>query len=354
MPAPLTKILTVTSVLLWLATGVLGAFDWSEAAWLALGLAGAGSLACVVIRLRAMSIAISDHATRLQHRLDVRTEEMFRLKRIGTRTVHLAQRQQSLKLDVKALRSEIVAQRSAMDAHRAESGADRENIAKLSRDLYQVLVAVQRTPSTTQELGRLYDKYVHHDHPMPELGDWAMTPSTLIWIVDRIASTPMRSILECGSGSSTVWFAAALEARGGEGHVVSLESSAEFAAQTREQLERAGLAHRATVLHAPLVETTLPGRDPQPWFDTSGLPDGLSDIDLLFVDGPVGGIAHEARFPAFPLLSDRLSPDAIVVLDDTVRPDEMQIAEQWQHAPGRHVELLARMDRALAFTVADS
>jgi len=125
------------------------------------------------------------------------------------------------------------------------------------REIRQVLIWVQRTPSVTQELGRAYDRVIDHDRPMPELGDWAMSASTLLWVLDRISDESVRTILECGSGSSTVWFATALAHRGGEGQVIALESSAEYAEMTRAELARHGLQDRAVVLHAPLIETVV-------------------------------------------------------------------------------------------------
>ena len=223
------------------------------------------------------------------------------------------------------------------------------------KELFQVLVWVQRTPSVTQELGRAYDRVIDHDRPMPELGDWAMSASTLVWILDRISGSSVRTILECGSGSSTVWFATALAHRGGEGQVIALESSAEYAEITRAELARHGLQDRAVVLHAPLIETVVGVRDSQPWFDLSVLPD-IPPVDLLFVDAPVGGLAHQARYPAVPLLADRLSPGAAVVLDDTGRPDEAAIVKLWQQESfhGRRLRELRRLDRATAFVSQDA
>jgi predicted O-methyltransferase YrrM len=223
------------------------------------------------------------------------------------------------------------------------------------KELYSVLVWVQRTPSVTHELGRVYDRLVDHDRPMPELGDWAMSPSTLVWILDRMSDSSVRTILECGSGSSTVWFATALAHRGGEGKVIALEASAEYAEITRADLDRHGLQDRAVVLHAPLVETAVPERANQPWFDLSVLPD-LPPVDLLFVDGPIGGIARQARYPAFPLLADRLAPGAAVVLDDTRRPDEAAIVRLWKNESfyGRRLREVRRLDRATAFVSEDA
>ena len=88
------------------------------------------------------------------------------------------------------------------------------------------------------------------------------------------------------------------------------------------------------------------------WFDTSGVPE-LSDIDVLFVDGPVGGTSHRARYPAFPVFADRLAPGALVVLDDTDRPHEREIFRQWlsEEHSGRRLSRYRKNVRSTFFRV---
>ncbi len=223
----------------------------------------------------------------------------------------------------------------------------RRRLRELARGQVAIRNNIDRAPGLTAEMIRAYDRLVTHPHPMPELGGWAATPSTMLWILDRVMSSPVRTIVECGSGTSTVWIATALERRGGDGHVVALESSDHYAARTRAELEQLGLSDRATVVHAPLVDTGLPDQSSQPWFGLAGL--ALSEpIDLLFVDGPRSKIAPQARYPAFPVLADQLSPGAVVILDDTGRPAEDAIVERWSrevHA-GRTLEVARTVDRS--------
>lgn len=224
----------------------------------------------------------------------------------------------------------------------------RGGFTRVARDVERASFALQSLPSTTVELSRRYQQLVQHDRLMPAAdGRWALTARTLVWLLDHVASGDATRILECGSGTSTVWLAAALEQRG-EGHVFALESDAEFARQTRADLATIGLSHRAEVIDAPLVDSAVNGREPRPWYDLSRLPDDATDIDLLFVDGPVGALAPEVRYPAFPLLADRLAEHAVVVFDDTTRPDEANIVKVWlveEHA-GRRLERIGSTDRA--------
>lgn len=216
-------------------------------------------------------------------------------------------------------------------------------------------VALERNPGLTVDLARAYDRLVDHHHRMPELGGWALTPSTLLWILDHLESTSPETVLECGSGSSTIWIATALRRLRNDGHVIALESSEEYASLTRDLLNHLDLTAFATVLHAPLVETPLPGRDAQPWFDLSQLV-LHGPVDLLFVDGPVGATAPEARYPAFPLLAKYLAADATVVLDDTTRQDEARIADLWcqEIHHGRRLREVRTIDRSTVFAVTDN
>jgi hypothetical protein len=104
------------------------------------------------------------------------------------------------------------------------------------------------------------------------------------------------------------------------------------AARTREALASAGLTDVATVVDAPLVDHVVEGETWR-WYDLASLP-RLPLAGLLVVDGPPGGLRPLARYPAMPLLEDRLTDTAIVVMDDTRRSDERLIAERWAARPG--------------------
>jgi hypothetical protein len=54
-------------------------------------------------------------------------------------------------------------------------------------------------------------------------------------------------------------------------------------------------------------------------YDLSVLADEITGVDLLFVDGPVGDTSPQARYPALPVLADRLTDDTLVLLDDSNR-----------------------------------
>ncbi|MFI6941645.1 class I SAM-dependent methyltransferase [Streptomyces sp. NPDC050418] len=189
---------------------------------------------------------------------------------------------------------------------------------------------LEHQPYVVAELMRRYEHLIDSHMPMPVLGaNWAAIAPTVLFIVDEVLGrTGRRTMLECGSGASTLWTAAALR-KCGEGHVTSVEHDREYAEVTRQKLIDHGLEKWATVVDAPLVDTEVPGLGTQPWYDLSGLSDDVADVDLLFIDGPPRPTASLARYPALPRLISRLAKGAYVVLDDTNRKDERDITKMW-------------------------
>lgn len=86
-----------------------------------------------------------------------------------------------------------------------------------------------------------------------------------------------------------------------------------------------------TVVHAPLVSITLNSRHFQWYSLDSALPSLASPIDLLMIDGPPqhSSESETARFPAFPILNNRLSARAIVFVDDAARINEKAMIAEW-------------------------
>jgi len=150
---------------------------------------------------------------------------------------------------------------------------------------------------------------------------WALRPEGLA-LVAHLVAAGRRSVVECGSGLSTITIARALDALG-DGHVHALEHSAEWAATTRQALAEEELDGYAAVIDAPLVEG---------WYDRATL-DRLpaEGIDLLLVDGPPAGEPgrEQSRYTALPMLADRLASNAAIVLDDVERDGERWALGRW-------------------------
>jgi predicted O-methyltransferase YrrM len=203
--------------------------------------------------------------------------------------------------------------------------------SRLRRDAYRTRSSLDSLPSDVVRLDRAVDALAPGARRLPGLGGWAVTTATLLTMLDEVHRRPGAvTVLECGSGTSTLFLALAIRERGLGGRVVALESDPVFAEQTRRELRAHDVGDHAVVVDAPLVDVVLPGEDePRLWFDLGGLPADLGAVDLLLVDAPVGSTSVQARYPGYPMLRDRLAPGALVVLDDTDRPDEAAILDLW-------------------------
>ncbi len=174
--------------------------------------------------------------------------------------------------------------------------------------------------------------------PAIDTDAWALGDAELELVLEQIDGGRTR-VIECGSGWSTIAIARLLR-RLGAGSVHSLEHDPEWAALGRERLAEEELRAFATIIDAPLADHPLvaPGCG---WYERAALAGLPGQVDLLLVDGPpasADGPAERSRYPALPLLSDRLASGAAVILDDAGREGERWVLERWERDHGLSFE----------------
>ena len=163
--------------------------------------------------------------------------------------------------------------------------------------------------------------------PLPPMRDHSASPDLLRHAVALMLSHKPAVVLELGSGASTIVLAYC-QKRLGAGRIVSIDHDAEYAAQTAAMIEHHGLQAFASVTHVPLAPLRVDGRE-YLWYSIDDLP-ALDPIDFLMIDGPPYHVHPLARYPAIPLLHDRLGSDALILLDDADRPEERRITKMWK------------------------
>jgi hypothetical protein len=169
-------------------------------------------------------------------------------------------------------------------------------------------------------------------------GRWAIDAMLAQTLAGVLRERHPEIVLECGSGSSTVFIAACLRALG-HGKLITLDHDRAYAERTQSLLAEQGLAEWATVLIAPLVERRITGKTYR-WYDFE--PEAVlpkHSVGVMFVDGPPawtpdGHVIEMARFPAVPVLRDYLAADWIIVMDDSNRSDERSIGQHWSELLG--------------------
>lgn len=177
----------------------------------------------------------------------------------------------------------------------------------------------------TEALFSIYTM-IKPQHPLPFLGDWAISPDFAHILISRIYEDKPKTVLELGSGTSTLLAGYCMKSIG-QGKIFSLENTEAYAAETKRMLKKHDLQNEAEILHAPLSPVTI-GNENWLWYDTHQI-SGLSSIDLLIIDGPPKSVQKMARYPALPLLIPKLSENAVILLDDSRRKDEKLIINRW-------------------------
>lgn len=169
---------------------------------------------------------------------------------------------------------------------------------------------------------------------LPAMRDVAGSPDFLKALADEYYTHKPEVIVEVGSGVSSIILSEVLMADKSEAKHYALDHLEKYAGLTREKVKNPN----SEVLYAPLKEYTI-DKQSWKWYDISVLED-VDKIDMLVIDGPPENIQSMARYPALPLLKDKLSENAIIILDDTNRKDEQKIIKQWSAAFGMKAKFL--------------
>lgn len=259
---------------------------------------------------------------------------------------------QELRLELEKVRAEIfrhgASLRSSSDDPLAEV---RTSIEKLESQVGRMERRSFRLPSLllseTQAMQQLFQRFAP-EPTLPAVAGWALSPTGLLALTDLVEEAEQGLVVECGSGTSTLWLAYALR-RKGSGKVVALEHQKPYADRTRRLVKAHGLEEFVEVRVAPLVLRST-SRGAYRWYDVD-LEDLGGRIELLVVDGPPGDTGPHSRYPALPLLRDQFADNVRVLIDDTNRKEERDVVEFWLaeepslcrlNPPGEAMELLGR------------
>ncbi|MED1788466.1 O-methyltransferase [Brevibacillus laterosporus] len=138
---------------------------------------------------------------------------------------------------------------------------------------------------------------------MPAI-DVAPNQGKLLYLLAKIRGA--KKILEIGTlgGYSSIWLARALPQ---DGQLISLEYEQSFAQVAEENLKKAGLAEKVSILVGPALET-LPTLQEK----------GMTGFDMIFIDADKQNNPHYLQW-ALKLCN----PGAIILGDNVVRDGEV-------------------------------
>lgn len=163
--------------------------------------------------------------------------------------------------------------------------------------------------------------------PLQPMTGWAATPELAVTVLRHIIFHKPKTILELGSGITTLINGYGLETYNPDGMLISIDHDSEYAKVTREELNQHGLSSYVDLRIAPLKKVKINSENYR-WYDLLDFtPD--SKIDLLIVDGPPVSTVKFARYPALPLLHEYLSENCRIIIHDTNRKEETGIVNRW-------------------------
>lgn len=163
--------------------------------------------------------------------------------------------------------------------------------------------------------------------PLPIMHEWRISSDYAHEVLSSILEKKEGNVIDIGSGVSTILWGYGVK-QNGKGKVLALEHSKEYYQKTKALIKAHQLENYCELHYCPLIEYTIDNKK-WLWYDINKV-NILNNISVISVDGPPGSTQYMARYPAIPLLTEFISENTLVFLDDGNRDEEKLIAEKWE------------------------
>jgi len=156
---------------------------------------------------------------------------------------------------------------------------------------------------------------------------------TLAVILNDIIINQRKSIIEFGSGVSTLAISNLIKKNNLKCSFVSIEDNKEWFDYINSFLSRNNLRNNVKIIYAPLESSDLALGD-NLWYSMQALNNGISKepkFSLAIIDGPAAWKPkiRLSRYPAIPYLINFLAEEYSIYLDDTNRKGEKEVFSLW-------------------------
>ncbi len=159
----------------------------------------------------------------------------------------------------------------------------------------------------------------------------AMRPSAICALLNEIIINQRKTVVEFGSGISTLYIARAMQDI--KGKLISFEHDRAWLGVVEDMLAKHNVADSVEVIHAPLRNCSC-ALDGCEWYNDDVVKAALAGevLDGVIVDGPPASrrANQYARYPAVPVTREFLGDRFFVFLHDINRPGEKCIFEKWE------------------------
>ena len=161
---------------------------------------------------------------------------------------------------------------------------------------------------------------------------WAMPSQAVLWMWHFLQQKRPRTIVEFGSGISTLLFASyALANPTHRVQVLTIDHEQAWIDTVNQKLAERQLDRFITTIHAPIVSFDDASESSgvyAPRRVRRGIHSLQSQIDFVLIDGPPAHLY--GRGGTLPQVLPWLSDKATVLLDDACRPHEFQLCSDWE------------------------
>jgi len=199
-----------------------------------------------------------------------------------------------------------------------ELGRINMHINKVQRNTYDTLASLL--------LHRLFP-----DSTVLPFSPFSLNPNTILHIINDLQVNRRNSVIEFGTGVSTLIMAKFIKSNGLTTQILSVDHDLKWSAYIEEELIKHNCSEQVTLLVAPLCEHNNDQYSGK-WYNEIIVKNAMDQktFDMLLVDGPSAGEHKHVRFSALPIIFEALEDNFIIFLDDIRRPGERKILEEWE------------------------
>ena len=166
-------------------------------------------------------------------------------------------------------------------------------------------------------------------HMLPRFRDlWSISPDFGYLVTRNILDEKPDTVIEFGSGLTTLLVGLALK-KNGTGKIVSIDQDEKYFDKTKRLISKFRLEDYVDLKLCSIETIHLHGKQ-RKWYATQFL-DKIDTVQMIIVDGPPGSIQDKARYPALPVLYDKIDKHFICFVDDYNRTAEEQMVDDWMN-----------------------
>ncbi len=215
--------------------------------------------------------------------------------------------------------------------HFMESTTERDD-PKLIDKIYEFAKVFYRTRVVTNDIYALNFLKPLLEGPYLPYTSSTLRPQSLAFILNDLVVNERQSMLEFGTGISTLLIGRLIKMNGLGTRVITVEHDGKWKEVIDRAIDAEQLGDFITTVHAPLTECPF-SLSSNLWYDQSVIEKAILDrrFDAVLIDGPP---AYEprnknARYPALPFIFDNLAGRSIIYLDNADREGEAAILQKW-------------------------